>query len=266
MSITTQRKIESQCLVGYKDLLATDFYLATHSLSISFRLHQFMPAQCRIRTTSGLGLGMGSMTRRTAPLILLTSTMHADCDFWLPSSSPVDISDHDELNTVTEPSTPTPRARGHRKAQGLRREQSARFLHVVLHYDRAGNDLTPWYWYVNRTIRPSYPYSNANTGIVLVRPVNEDGERIVPSELLEHRRTHEFRGPSCLCASLDSSDLGDYTEAAIFVATVGPSSGQYVAACASGQCRYWGTSHFAHGTDPPSHLLGQSALNKYTAF
>ena len=73
----------------------------------------------------------------------------ADRDFWLASSSPADIPDHDEFDTVTEPSTPTPRARGHHKAQGLRREQSAQFLHAVLHYDRVENNLKPWYWYVN---------------------------------------------------------------------------------------------------------------------
>jgi hypothetical protein len=62
---------------------------------------------------------------------------------------------------------------------------------------------------------------------------------VTPSNLLEYRRSHEFQGPSCFCASL-SSDESAYTEASIFLARLGPSTGSYVAACATGQCKYWG--------------------------
>jgi hypothetical protein len=75
------------------------------------------------------------------------------------------------------------------------------------------------------------------------RPTNDVGERVTPSNLLDHRRSHDFKGPSCLCASLNSSETA-YTEAAIFMATRGPSAGKYVAACATGQCRYWGEYRF----------------------
>ena len=73
------------------------------------------------------------------------------------------------------------------------------------------------------------------------RPINDEGERVTPSDLIEYRRSHDFKGPCCLCASLDA-DLASYTESSIFLATCRPSSGKYVAACATGQCRYWGES------------------------
>ena len=72
------------------------------------------------------------------------------------------------------------------------------------------------------------------------RPTNDVGERVTPSN---HRRSHDFKGPCCLCASLNVNDTA-YTEAAIFMAIRGPSTGKYVAACVTGQCRYWGMYRF----------------------
>jgi hypothetical protein len=77
--------------------------------------------------------------------------------------------------------------------------------------------------------------------VIFTRPVNEAGERVSPSNLLEYRRTHDFKGPCCLCASL-YADENAYTEASIFLAKSGPCTGKYVAACATGLCRYWGES------------------------
>jgi hypothetical protein len=74
---------------------------------------------------------------------------------------------------------------------------------------------------------------------ICARPVTDAGERVTPSKLLEHRRSHDFKAPCCLCASLDPNENA-YTEASIFLATLGPFAGQYVAACATGLCRYWG--------------------------
>jgi hypothetical protein len=137
----------------------------------------------------------------------------------------------------TEPSTPespTLQTQGYRRR--LRRQRSARFVHAVLHYDQVKRDLAPWYWCVVFNCSRFCLVSHA-----AYRPVTETGERVPPSDLLEYRRTHDFRGPCCLCASLDSSTLSTaYTEASIFVAIVGPCIGKYVAACATGQCRYWG--------------------------
>jgi hypothetical protein len=73
----------------------------------------------------------------------------------------------------------------------------------------------------------------------LYRPVNDAGERVALSSFWEYRRSHEFLGPSCFCASL-SSDESAYTEVSIFLAKFGASAGRYVAACAEGLCRYWG--------------------------
>ncbi|KAI0038237.1 hypothetical protein FA95DRAFT_1684707 [Auriscalpium vulgare] len=69
-------------------------------------------------------------------------------------------------------------------------------------------------------------------------PVNEDGERVPPSELVAHRNTHCFKGPGCLCAALDP-DPNAFTEAAIFRVRTGRLSGNWVAACAHGVCRYF---------------------------
>jgi hypothetical protein len=53
----------------------------------------------------------------------------------------------------TEPATPVPSSPIATPATGtnrrpLRRERSARFLHAVLHYSRAEDDLEPWFWCV----------------------------------------------------------------------------------------------------------------------
>jgi hypothetical protein len=75
------------------------------------------------------------------------------------------------------------------------------------------------------------------------RPVNESGERVTPSDLLAHRGSHEFKGPCCMCAASQGANptaAAPYTEASIFVPAEGPFSGEYVAACAHGNCRYWG--------------------------
>jgi hypothetical protein len=70
------------------------------------------------------------------------------------------------------------------------------------------------------------------------RPVTERGERIPPSDLLEHRRTHVFSTPTCLCGSqlVEPKD----TETAIYIARSGEFAGQYVAGCASDSCGYLG--------------------------
>ncbi|KAJ3518774.1 hypothetical protein NMY22_g13513 [Coprinellus aureogranulatus] len=74
----------------------------------------------------------------------------------------------------------------------------------------------------------------------------ETGRRIPPSMLQEFRRTHHFRGPSCLCAFLDDED---YTEAIIGIVEVAQDdtaggngsamNGQYVAACERQRCGFF---------------------------
>lgn len=68
------------------------------------------------------------------------------------------------------------------------------------------------------------------------RPVNEERNRVAPDDLQDHRKSHKFRGPCCLCPT-DSIDAV-YTESAIFMATGGVFSGKHLAACSTGQCGY----------------------------
>lgn len=66
-----------------------------------------------------------------------------------------------------------------------------------------------------------------------------NGRRVPPSELNALRLTHDFRGPGCLCAS-KTLDPNCVTEAAIFLVTTGRLAGEYAAACAQSECKYWG--------------------------
>ncbi|KAG1848814.1 hypothetical protein C8R48DRAFT_677193 [Suillus tomentosus] len=87
---------------------------------------------------------------------------------------------------------------------------------VVLELDEARETLCVWYW-----------------------PVNDHGERVVPSDLASHRKSHRFRGPRCLCGFIDDDENASYhREAAIVVLTRGPHVGEYVACCASSKCGY----------------------------
>jgi hypothetical protein len=81
--------------------------------------------------------------------------------------------------------------------------------------------------------------------LLCCRPVDgETGERITPSELESHRRTHDFRAPCCLCALEQGSD---YTESRIGLVNIPLKgrgaflNGEYVAECAMGRCGYFGT-------------------------
>ena len=70
------------------------------------------------------------------------------------------------------------------------------------------------------------------------RPINEEGERVVPSELHNHRRTHDFRLPSCICPVLRHQD--DYVEADVILCTRGKFFGEYIAVCGKQACGYLG--------------------------
>ncbi|KAF6742417.1 hypothetical protein DFP72DRAFT_1081954 [Ephemerocybe angulata] len=74
------------------------------------------------------------------------------------------------------------------------------------------------------------------------------GARIPPHGLQDHRRTHWFRAPCCLCAYLDGED---YTECSIGIVETLPMpdqdpdrnrvvmNGEYVATCATDRCGYF---------------------------
>lgn len=104
------------------------------------------------------------------------------------------------------------------------------------------------------------------------RELELEGElknRVVPSALREHRQSHRFLGPCCLCPLLaeDPDDRGVFTEAAILIATSGLFFGEYVAMCAKGQCGYIGQlpldsqSYYFRGGSRPFTI--QCPLNKY---
>ncbi|KAH6872106.1 hypothetical protein BKA70DRAFT_1449073 [Coprinopsis sp. MPI-PUGE-AT-0042] len=90
----------------------------------------------------------------------------------------------------------------------------------ILHWDSTRTNLRAWSWPSNY----------------------ETGERIAPSELEDHRRTHHFMAPCCLCAI--STDEG-YVESKIGLVLVAPGAnkpevnGEYVAQCALNRCGYF---------------------------
>jgi hypothetical protein len=68
--------------------------------------------------------------------------------------------------------------------------------------------------------------------------VNEDWERVTPSDLLDYRVTHLLKAPCCLCPLKMGMD--QYIESAIFIARRGRLQGEYIACCATDQCGYLG--------------------------
>jgi hypothetical protein len=74
------------------------------------------------------------------------------------------------------------------------------------------------------------------------RPITETGERVPPSDLSEHRTSHDFKVPCCLCAC--DAAAPQYVESEIYTATEGPFWGEYVAGCAADRCGYLGQSRF----------------------
>ena len=55
------------------------------------------------------------------------------------------------------------------------------------------------------------------------------------------RETTRMLGPCCLCPLLDKNGP-DYVEAAMYMAIVGPYTGQYVISCADDKCGYLGNN------------------------
>jgi hypothetical protein len=102
---------------------------------------------------------------------------------------------------------------------------------AVLQFDiSAGYGLTVWRWYVQFMLTPSYDPDSC-------RPTNDAGERVPPSELGDHRLSHRFLGPCCICPILTNGEV-TFTEAAIFMETSGRRAGQYLARCARDSCGY----------------------------
>jgi hypothetical protein len=71
-----------------------------------------------------------------------------------------------------------------------------------------------------------------------IRPTNDHGERVPPSDLRLHRLSHEVLGPCCLCP-LDRNKE-EFVESAISMVARGRYAGEYVATCAKDECNYFG--------------------------
>jgi hypothetical protein len=75
-----------------------------------------------------------------------------------------------------------------------------------------------------------------------IRPVNQGGQRVAPSELEAHRFSHDMLGPCCMCPLLRPCE-DNFSEAAIFLVTRGQHFGEYVAGCATNECGYLGNAY-----------------------
>lgn len=80
--------------------------------------------------------------------------------------------------------------------------------------------------------------------------------RIEPWDLRQHRKTHQFLGPCCLCPKVDPNQP-DFVEAAIFPVPRGVISGEYIATCARNRCGYFGTYTIDFEGNASAHLSTQ---------
>lgn len=80
--------------------------------------------------------------------------------------------------------------------------------------------------------------------IFFFRPINDDGERVAPSDLTEHCITNGIPQPGCLCTHAHRQLNGprglSIKEAQITLMSTGRHRGEYVVACAAGECEYKG--------------------------
>jgi hypothetical protein len=84
--------------------------------------------------------------------------------------------------------------------------------------------------------------ANFTHDLIMSRPINATGDRIIPSDLWMHRSTHHFRAPCCLCPLKDnipSNSGSDFVEAEISQELQGQ-YGEYIAVCAKQACGYQG--------------------------
>lgn len=85
----------------------------------------------------------------------------------------------------------------------------------------------------------STPECSVSKTLMQVRPTNEHGERVNPSDFEAYRLSHDILAPTCLCP-FEDPDLGDFAESAIYMVSYGRYAGEYVAACANDRCGYFG--------------------------
>jgi hypothetical protein len=105
----------------------------------------------------------------------------------------------------------------------------------VLQYDHDIDALSVWKWYV-LFLASRLQHLHIHC---IERPVTARGERVTPSDLRDHRLSHKFLGPCCMCPLLTEGG-STFKEAAIFAMPSGCFVGEYVAECADGKCGYFG--------------------------
>jgi hypothetical protein len=71
------------------------------------------------------------------------------------------------------------------------------------------------------------------------RPTSVDKVRVNPSDLRAYQMAYQMLGPCCLCPFINVMGP-DFVEAAIYMVSVGPHAGQYIASCARDLCGYFG--------------------------
>lgn len=78
---------------------------------------------------------------------------------------------------------------------------------------------------------------------IFCRPVDKSGNRLDPAAFNQYRKSHQFRGPFCLCSLKFENQTTD-VEAAVYMAKSGICLGEYVSSCAQNNCGYFGQSMF----------------------
>jgi hypothetical protein len=80
------------------------------------------------------------------------------------------------------------------------------------------------------------------TNLTKVRPSNDIGERVVPSDFEAYRLSHDIQGPCCLCPLLHE-DVGAFAEATMKMVVRGRHAGEYAVMCAKDRCGYFGNGN-----------------------
>jgi len=99
-----------------------------------------------------------------------------------------------------------------------------RSMDRVLTFDSKRLSLVIYHWYPRLTITRCYFH-------YLNRPVYE-GECVQPDGLRNHRETHQFLGPCCICLLLKPLSIEPcFKEAAIYMLLMGLYKEEYIAEC-----------------------------------
>lgn len=79
----------------------------------------------------------------------------------------------------------------------------------------------------------------------------------------EHRVTHEFRFPCCLCPARSFGGDGKYKETQVEKGVEGHYAGKWVATCAQRSCPYFGESSLIYLQHPPCLICDLACLDDF---